>query len=219
MSGEWFTKENITIRGTYEDRTSNIKRFYKLKSYIRSNMFDDVNLNLKYSRDLNELKLHASTDYKAKSYSFIVESLDVEPLVDIFKTEINWAEFTYSIFANLSQKDIGRSKVEIHLDRLRDMHIEVWGTAKTFSRNAGVEFKWDANRDPSQKFVFSYEFDSPEARVYIGNILMSYPERTVNGEIKVDNKGPYTGLMRISWSADEIVDASYSVGSEFEDFK
>lgn len=219
MSGEWFSKENITIRGNYEDRTSNVKRFYKLKTYVRSNMFDDVNIGLKYSRDLNELKLHAISDYKSKSYSLIVESLDVEPHVDILRTELNWADLSYSLNANISQKGIGRSKIEIHIDRIRDIHVEIWGTAKTFSKNAGIEFKWDANRDPSQKFIFSYDFNSPRDQVYVGNILMSYPERTINGEMKITNEGPYTGLLKISWSSDEIIDASYSIGSQFEDFK
>jgi hypothetical protein len=219
MSGVWFSNESISIKGTYEDRTSNVKRFYKLKTFIRSNMFEDVNLNLKYSRDLNELKLHLNSDYKSKSYSLVIESLDPEPLIDIFKSEIIWAEYTYSLNANLSRKDIGRTRIEIHLDRIRDVHIELWGMAKTFSKNAGIEFKWDANRDPSQKFVFSYEFSSPRAKVYAGNVLMSYPERTVNGEVRIVNEGPYTGLMKISWSADEIIDGSYTIGSEFRDFK
>jgi hypothetical protein len=165
------------------------------------------------------LKFKLDTEYQNKLYSFLVEKLEVETLVDIFKSEINWAEFAYSLNANLSRKDIGRTKIEIHLDRIRDMHVEIWGLAKTFSKNAGFEFKWDANRDPSQRFVFSYEFASPKERVYTGNILMSYPERTINGDVKFSNESPYTGLVRISWSPDEVIDASYSVGSEFETYR
>lgn len=219
MSGEWFTKENITIRGNYEDRTSSVKKFYHLKSYVRSNVFEDVNLNMKYSRDISGLKFKLDTEYQAKLYSFLLEKLEVEALVDILKSQINWAEFEYSVNANLNRKDIGRTKVEVHLDRIRDIHIEIWGLTKAFSKNAGFEFKWDANRDPSRRFVLSYEFDTPKSRVYVGNILMSYPERTVNGQVKFSNEGPYTGLLRISWSPDEVIDASYSIGSEFKAYK
>lgn len=203
--------------GLYQDRTSNIKRYYKLKSLISSKLFEDINCNLKYSRDLQELKIKVQTDYKKKSYSLAIESSEIDPLESVFTTELNWAEYSYSLIANSSLKDIGRTKVEIHLDRIRDMHLEVWGTAKGFSKNFGIEFKWDANRDPSQKFILSYDFDKPKPKVYTGNVLISYPDRTLNGKIDLSNEGPYLGNLKLSWSADEVIDLGYSVGSEFQD--
>jgi hypothetical protein len=182
-------------------------------------MFKDVNLMLRYSRDLREMKIDVKTEYNETNYSFLLESLEPEPLIIVFKTELNWADKQFSIKSNASSKDMGRTKVEIHLDRLRDIHIEMWGLAKTFSKHAGVEFKWDANRDPTQKFIISYDFDSPRAKVYAGNVLMSYPDRTINGDIMISNEAPYTGKMKISWSADESIDGSYSVGTEFQDYK
>lgn len=153
------------------------------------------------------------------SYSLLMESSEIIPLESLFRTELNWADHSYSITANSSLKGSGRTKVEIHLDRIRDMHLEVWGTAKRFSSNFGVEFKWDANRDPSQKFIMSYDFDKPRAGVYTGNVLVSYPDRTLNGQINISNVGPYTGDLKISWSADEAIDLEYSVGSEFKNYK
>lgn len=147
-----------------------------------------------------------------------MESTEPEPLVLIFKTELNWGDKKFSINSNSSSKDIGRTRIEIHLDRMRDVHVELWGLAKTFSKNVGIEFKWDANRDPTQRFIFSYEVDKPEEDVYVGNILMSYPERTVNGDVHISNKGPYTGRIKISWSIDEIIDTSYSIGGDFKDY-
>lgn len=219
INGEWFTGENIKFVGLYKDRTSNIKRYYKLKSVISSKLFDDINLDLRYSRDLEELKFKVKTEYKKTTYSLLMESSEIIPLESIFMTELNWADHSYSITANSSLKGIGRTKVEIHLDRLRDMHLEVWGLAKRFSKNFGVEFKWDANRDPSQKFIMSYDFDKPKAGVYTGNVLISYPDRTLNGKIDLSNEGPYTGNLKLSWSADEVIDIRYSVGSEFKDYK
>jgi hypothetical protein len=155
VSGEWFTKENVKFVGTYQDRTSNVKRFYRMKSLISSNMFEDINLFMRYSRDIRELKVDVKTDYKAKSYSLSIESIQTEPYESVFKTEVDWAELKYSININSSTRDLGKIKVEIHLDRIRDLHLEAWGIAKTFSKKAGIELKWDANRDPTQKIILS----------------------------------------------------------------
>lgn len=174
---------------------------------------------LRYSRDIRELKIDVKTEYNNTNYSFLLESTEPEPLVLIFKTELNWGERKFSINSNSSSKDIGRTKIEIHLDRLRDIHVEFWGLAKTFSKHVGIEFKWDANRDPTQKFIFSYDVDKPQEAIYVGNILISYPDRTINGDVQISNIGPYTGKMKISWSADEIVETSYSIGADFENQK
>lgn len=219
MQGEWFSGETLKLIGNYQDRTSNVKRFYKMKAIISSNQFSDLNVLFRYSRDEREMKVDVKSDYNNANYSFLLESTQPEPLVIIFRTELNWAERKFSLTSNASSKDVGRTKIEIHLDRLRDIHVETWGLAKTFSKNAGIEFKWDANRDPTQKFIFSYEVDQPEEGVYIGNVLMSYPDRTINGDVHVDNNGPYTGRMKMSWSADEILETSYSIGAEFKDYK
>lgn len=174
---------------------------------------------MRYSRDLQELKFKIHTDYKKKSYAFLIESSEVDPMESLFMSQLNWADYSYSIAANSSIKGIGRTKVEIHVDRVRDMYLEIWGTAKRFSKNFGVEFKWDANRDPSQKFILSYDFDIPKEKVYTGNVLMSYPDRTLNGMLDVSNEGPYTGNLKLSWSADEVIDMRYSIGSQLRDYR
>jgi hypothetical protein len=197
-----------------------VKRYYKLKSVVSSNkLFDDVHCELKYSRDLQELKFKINSEYKRKTYSLKVESSEIVPQESLLLVELNWADASYSIAANSTFKGNGRTKVEIHFDRIRDMHLEVWGISQRFSNNFGIEFKWDANRDPSQKFIFSYVFDKPKLSVYTGNVLLSYPDRTLNAKVKLSNESPYTGDLKISWSADEVVEMSYSIGSELKDYK
>lgn len=44
-----------------------------------------------------------------------------------------------------------------------------------------MEIKWDANRDPNQKLAVTVDLSNPEAYVYGGNFVISYPGRTVNG--------------------------------------
>lgn len=182
-------------------------------------MFDDINCDLKYSRDVQELKMKINTDYNKKSYTLLVESSEVSPKESVFLSELKWVDAFYSLKANSSLIGNGKIQVELHLDRARDMHLSVWGTAKRFSNNFGIELKWDANRDPSQKFIVSYEFDKPKENHYIGNVLISYPDRTLNVKTDFSNEGPYTGNFKLSWSADKSIDAEYSIGSDFQNHK
>jgi hypothetical protein len=195
-----------------------------LKSLVTSKMFDDINCDFKYSRDLQELKVKLQTDYKKKGYSFNLESSEMSQKESLFSSEIKWVEHVYSLKANSSLKDNGRVQVEIHLDRIRDVHLEIWGTAKYWN-NFGMECKWDANRDPSQKILLSYEFEKPKVNIYRGNVLISYPDRTMNVKIDFSNEGPYIGKVKLSWSADESIEIEYSIGgslsigSEFQNHK
>lgn len=146
MTGEWFTGENIKFVGVYQDRTSNIKRYYKLKSVVSSKLFEDINLNLKYSRDLQEMKVKVQTEYKKKNYLLVVESSEIDESESLFTIDLKWADLSYSLSANSSSKGIGTTKVELHMDRIRDVHLDVWGTSQRFSKVFGIELKWDANR-------------------------------------------------------------------------
>lgn len=41
----------------------------------------------------------------------------------------------------------------------------------------------------------------------------------MNGNLNISTVGPYTGNMKLSWSADEAIDIEYSVGSEMKDYR
>lgn len=174
---------------------------------------------MKYSRDVQEMKVKIQTEYKKKNYLLIVESSQIDESDSLLVMDLKWADLSYSLSANSSSKGIGTTKVEVHMDRIRDVHLDIWGTSQRFSKVFGIELKWDANRDPSQKFIVSYEFDKPHELVYTGNVLVSYPDRTLNGNLNISTVGPYTGNMKISWSADEAIDVEYSVGSEMDDYR
>lgn len=219
ITGEWFSGENIRSQGLYQDRTSNTKKFHRLKTIITSKLFDDINCEFKYARDEQEFKIKTKIEHKKTNYAFLINLIDANPQESNFKGELEWGEKFYSIMANSSSKEIGRLKVEVHLDRIRDMNLEVWGTAKRFSNKCGVQFQWDANRDPSQQLILSYEFDKPKQDVYLGDILISYPDRTFNGKLFISNAGPYEGNLKISWNVDEAIDVAYSVGSEFKSYQ
>jgi hypothetical protein len=56
-------------------------------------------------------------------------------------------------------------------------------------KEAAIEIKWDANRDPGQKFAAAVEFVNPERFNYSGSFLLSYPGRTVKGNFRLAIKG------------------------------
>ena len=58
-------------------------------------------------------------------------------------------------------------------------------------KEAGVEIKWDANRDPGQKFAAGFQFANPERLNYSGSVLLSYPGRVVKGNFHLSLKGIY----------------------------
>jgi hypothetical protein len=146
LNGEWFNGENIKFVGSYQDRTSAVKKFYKLKSIISSNMFNEINCDFKYSRDIEEMKAKLHTEYNKKIYSLLLETSEATPKESHLLSELNWADHLYTLKANSSSKENGKLKIEVHFDRIRDLQLEMWGIAKRFSNNFGLEFKWDANR-------------------------------------------------------------------------
>jgi hypothetical protein len=56
-------------------------------------------------------------------------------------------------------------------------------------KEAAIEIKWDANRDPGQKFAGAVEFSHPERLNYSGSFLMSYPGRALKGNFHFAIKG------------------------------
>ena len=60
-----------------------------------------------------------------------------------------------------------------------------------YRKEAAVEIKWDANRDPGQKFAAAVEFIHPEQLNYSGSFLISYPGRTAKGNFHFAIKGTF----------------------------
>lgn len=67
-------------------------------------------------------------------------------------------------------------------------------------REAAIEIKWDANRDPGQKFAAAVEFVNPERFNYSGSFLVSYPGRTVKGNFHLAIKGIFFGYHTMNMS-------------------
>ena len=92
------------------------------------------------------MKIKFNTEYNKNKYSFLIDTAESSTKESILVSEINWIDRSYTLKANSSTEGNGKLLVDIHLDRIRDVRLEVWGTAKRFSDNFGLEVKWDFNR-------------------------------------------------------------------------
>ncbi|PNF28889.1 hypothetical protein B7P43_G03854 [Cryptotermes secundus] len=76
-------------------------------------------------------------------------------------------------------------------------------------REAAIEIKWDANRDPGQKFAAAVEFVNPERFNYSGSFLISYPGRAVKGNFHLAIKGTtYKSSAHLEWSPKDAIDVT-----------
>lgn len=91
------------------------------------------------------------------------------------------------------------------------------GYSTALKREIGVEIKWDANRDPTQKLAISGELNTPRHRIYNGRFLVSYPNRTINGVFDLKAIDPnYLANARISWNTTEAIELKLDAGSDDE---
>lgn len=119
--------------------------------------------------------------------------------------------------------------------RLRDVHLILRGLSTDHKKEAGIEIKWDANRDPTQKvthiyIIYNYiykflisllfgfiiqlaiaaDFNIPNYKTYDGSFLIAYPERTFSATFDLYAGGPdYRGNARLGWSSYESIDLNF----------
>jgi len=98
------------------------------------------------------------------------------------------------------------------------VHITFSGVNELRRKEAGVEVKWDANRDPSQKFAGKLTFEHPQTLVYVANATATYPGRNVVASALfsfVANQ--FDSGLHLEWSPIDVIDisagASYRTGN------
>lgn len=117
LKGEWFGGQTLQLRGIYQDKTSNVKKFYHLKMNIQSKAFEDINLILKYSHDHYEFKVDVHTELMGQVYAFKLKNADLSPTESKLLTEIKWKEQIYSLTAHSLSDSIKKTTIELHLDK------------------------------------------------------------------------------------------------------
>lgn len=70
--------------------------------------------------------------------------------------------------------------------RYRDVSVYGKGFAKEWNSHAVFEVKWDANRDPDQKFSLTFKTntsDIVDGEQFLGLLVIEYPGRIVNVDL------------------------------------
>lgn len=182
--------------------------------------FYDTNIDIRYWRDEAELQFEIQTDYNKQPYGVLIKYSERVENEQKTYAQVIFREKLYSISSNLMYGPPKQLFLEIHLDNIRDLHLTLRGVSNEVKKEIGFEILWDANRDPTQKFAISGEFNVPKKRIYDGNFQLSYPERTFSGTFDLDaSRREYIGSARFSWSAYESIEVILQAGSKVDDVK
>ncbi|XP_055638867.1 uncharacterized protein LOC129776937 isoform X2 [Toxorhynchites rutilus septentrionalis] len=217
ITGMWFSGHSITINGWYEDRSSFIKTYHHIKMDAQSPSFGDLTADVKYVRDEIEYKLEANAEYGKQPYGITVKhSRELENGTNTY-AGFKWRDSLYWVSAVMNSAPIKQLVLEVHIDKLRDISVTLKGYSTDRKREAGVEIKWDANRDPTQKIAITGELNTPKYRIFNGRFLVAYPNRTVSGVFDLKAIDPnYMANARISWNTTETIELKLDAGSDEE---
>ncbi|KAJ3640007.1 hypothetical protein Zmor_003331 [Zophobas morio] len=201
VRGTWFSGHNASASGIYQVKTTPNSSNRQLKLILRSPAFKDITLNLQFNRDNDKLEIDFKADHDTNNYCLYLKHTVVSPQETTTQVELKYKAQRYSMLSSVYFGDHRRVSLEFHIDQLRDIHFAVWEHNKETYKAAGLELKWDANRDNNQKLVVSGNFTKLASFNYKGNLLISYPGRTIlaNFDFLLES-GHFNTLVRLSWA-------------------
>ncbi|XP_055713060.1 uncharacterized protein LOC129807664 isoform X2 [Phlebotomus papatasi] len=214
FKGKWFSGHSMTALGKYEDRSSSIKTFHHIKLSIQSPSFQDTLIDARYSRDEYEVVVDCQVDYGGYPYGVSLKYSEQSPYETYTNMEVKWKDRLYWLSANMTSEQPKQLIVEIHLDKFRDIHVILRCLNNEQKKEAGIEVKWDANRDPTQKLAIFGEFNTPKTKFYDGRFVIAYPERTFSGTFDYRNEDAICKAnARLGWSSYEAIELKYESGN------
>lgn len=232
FASTWFSGHNITARGAYSDRSLNAVISHHLKMIVKSpNFVNPILLNCYLYQNLSDLRVSLQADqpdYDRYALMLNHTVLSVTSLTNYI--EARYRDNVYSAMTNI---DIAREiRLEMHLDKWRDVHLTLTGINEKDRQELAAEIKWDANRDPVLKLGTMLQLN----RIYLTDatspgikrsaiITLTYPGRLVTSTCNLVVRSPYSYLAEIdlSWSSDQmikaLVNADYDLQPEMTSMK
>ncbi|XP_037927466.1 apolipophorins [Teleopsis dalmanni] len=214
LNGSWFTGHTISIRGNYKDKSSRIQSLHQLKLLADSPSFEVTSLNLVYRRNQLVIFTDAQAKYGKDSYGLTAQHAGNANNKN-WNTELRLKviDKEYSMNAKLLSEQPKLLELEVHVDKLRDIHVKVGLLSLSKRKEVSLELKWDANRDPTQRLGLLAEYNNNAESKYDGNLMVTYPDRTISCGFESYTGGPkYYGSARVSWSVNEMIMFSYNAG-------
>uniref|UniRef100_A0A182J4N7 Vitellogenin domain-containing protein n=1 Tax=Anopheles atroparvus TaxID=41427 RepID=A0A182J4N7_ANOAO len=217
--GIWFSAHALNVSGWYKDRSSIAKTYHhaKLVAYTGPT-YREVLGDLRYIRDENNNRLDVRTMYDKRPYGITLYHNQGPENGTTSYAELKWNDGLYWFSALMKSAPIKQLDLELHIDKARDVSMSLRGYSTTLKREVGIEFNWDANRDPTQRITISGELNTPTDRTYDGLFLLSYPNRTFSGTFDLKLIDPrYLANARISWNTTEAIELRLDAGTD-DDF-
>lgn len=151
MHGAWFTGQSIKIDGIYEDKSSLAESSHHLKLVVRSPHFNETNIVAIYIFNDTGLVVDTSVQYGIDPYGLVLKHAHVTSDEQSVYGEVKIRQRVYSLNANMNNKISKRISIDLHIDGVRDIQIILRGHSTVLRKETGIEIKWDANRDDTQK--------------------------------------------------------------------
>lgn len=153
VSATWFSGHNVTARGTYSDRSVATVVSHSLKLVLKSASFaNDILVHCKLYRNYSDIRIDLRVEQVDRDkYAFILNHTVATPTNSISYVEGRYKGSVYSVTTDVNtEREI---RMEIHLDKWRDVHLALTGINERDEKGFGAEVKWDANRDPALKLA------------------------------------------------------------------
>ncbi|KAI4492782.1 hypothetical protein M0804_002573 [Polistes exclamans] len=228
FAGTWFSGHYMTALGIYTDRSGPASISHSLKLILKSSSFaNDIIINGKLYHNTNDLGISIYVEQQdMDKYAFILNHTMLS--LRQFSTYIE-GRYKSNVYSILSDVDTEREiKVEIHLDKWRDVHLTLTGINEENDKKYNIELKWDANRDPASKFTLGlllnkyYEpalsSDSLPEKKLSAAIQLSYPGRSINGLCLLTIQDQYNYIVNgvIQWNPDNTINLNIGIGYNFQ---
>ncbi|KAG7207006.1 hypothetical protein KM043_000897 [Ampulex compressa] len=223
FAGTWFSGHNMTARGTYSDKSVGSGLSHNLKLILKSPSFgNDVLLNCKVHKNYSDVRISLCVEQlDMDKYAFVLNHTVISPTRFLTYVEGRYKSYVYSAMTNVdAHREI---RMEMHLDKWRDVHLALIGINEAARKEFGVELKWDANRDPALKLATLFQLYKHRApattQLYSpGNnvsaiVTLTYPGRFISGSWHLAVREPYryTTDVTVKWNPERTIKASIDV--------
>ncbi|EZA49996.1 Apolipophorins [Ooceraea biroi] len=228
FSGTWFSGHNMTARGAYTDRSSVAVINHHLKLILKSPSFvTPILLNCHMYQNHSDLRVSLYAEQlDHDKYAFVLNHTVLSPTSLTSYVEAKYRNNVYSVMTSV---DTTREvRLELHLDKWRDIHLTLSGLNEVNRKELAAEVKWDANRDPALKVSTILQLkqvylsqDPTVGSKRTATIVVTYPGRLVTGSCNLiarrpDDTGPgsYQVDVIMEWSPEGAIKAT--AGAKYE---
>ncbi|KAK3881181.1 hypothetical protein Pcinc_014366 [Petrolisthes cinctipes] len=157
----------VEVTGAYADLSTRLEHLHNLLLELRLPSYGLTKINATFQADGHRISLdtHVLTNaghmYRVVlAYESDTDQLQTE--THKLQLEVHMPNQLYAINAALNIGTVITLTSDIHLDRLRDIHMSITADIlQANQRGLQVLIKWDANRDPNQKLMIEATYATP----------------------------------------------------------